>query len=43
VWAFGGSLAKVPASELGAHVIKGLLAKTGIDPNLISEAILARC
>jgi acetyl-CoA C-acetyltransferase len=39
---FGGSLAKVPASELGAHVIKGLLAKTGIDPNLISEAILGQ-
>jgi acetyl-CoA C-acetyltransferase len=39
---FGGSLAKVPASELGAHVIKGLIAKTGIDPNLISEAILGQ-
>ncbi|MRW85093.1 acetyl-CoA C-acyltransferase [Pseudoduganella sp. FT26W] len=39
---FGGSLAKIPASELGAHVIKGLLAKSGIDPNLISEAILGQ-
>lgn len=39
---FGGSLAKIPASELGAHVIKGLLARTGIDPNLISEAILGQ-
>jgi acetyl-CoA C-acetyltransferase len=39
---FGGSLAKIPAAELGAHVIKGLLAKTGIDPNLISEAILGQ-
>ena len=39
---FGGSLAKVPASELGAHVIKGLLAKTGLDPALISEAILGQ-
>ena len=27
---FGGSLAKIPAAELGAHVIKGLLAKTGL-------------
>jgi acetyl-CoA C-acetyltransferase len=38
---FGGSW---PGSgvELGAHVIKGLLAKTGIDPNLISEAILGQ-
>jgi acetyl-CoA C-acetyltransferase len=39
---FGGSLAKTPAADLGAHVIKGLLAKTGIDPNLISEAILGQ-
>jgi acetyl-CoA C-acetyltransferase len=39
---FGGSLAKIPASELGAHVIKGLLAQTGIDPNLISEVILGQ-
>ncbi|MGK5077408.1 acetyl-CoA C-acetyltransferase [Janthinobacterium sp. HLX7-2] len=39
---FGGSLAKIAASELGAHVIKGLLAQTGIDPNLIGEAILGQ-
>ena len=39
---FGGSLAKIAASDLGAHVIKGLLAQTGIDPNLISEAILGQ-
>ncbi|TFW24021.1 acetyl-CoA C-acetyltransferase [Duganella callida] len=39
---FGGSLAKTPASELGAHVIKGLLAKSGIDPEQISEAILGQ-
>ncbi|WP_374583432.1 acetyl-CoA C-acetyltransferase [Pseudoduganella sp.] len=39
---FGGSLAKVPAAELGAHVIKGLLSKTGIDPNLISEVIMGQ-
>ena len=39
---FGGALAKTPASELGAHVIKSLLAKTGIDPNLVSEAILGQ-
>ncbi|MFM9435898.1 acetyl-CoA C-acetyltransferase [Janthinobacterium sp. CG_23.3] len=39
---FGGSLAKIPASELGAHVIKGLMAQTGIDANLISEAILGQ-
>ena len=39
---FGGSLAKVPAAELGAHVIKGLLAKIGLDGNLVSEAILGQ-
>jgi acetyl-CoA C-acetyltransferase len=39
---FGGSLAKTAAADLGAHVIKGLLAKTGIDPNLISEVIMGQ-
>ncbi|MES2536490.1 MAG: acetyl-CoA C-acetyltransferase [Pseudomonadota bacterium] len=39
---FGGSLAKISAADLGAHVIKGLLAKTGIDPATISEAILGQ-
>jgi len=39
---FGGSLAKIPAAELGAHVIKGLLAQTGIDPNLVSEVIMGQ-
>lgn len=39
---FGGSLAKIAAADLGAHVIKGLLAKTGIDPQLINEVILGQ-
>jgi acetyl-CoA C-acetyltransferase len=39
---FGGSLARIPASELGAHVIKGLLAKTGINPEVINEVILGQ-
>ncbi len=39
---FGGTLAKSPAAELGAHVIRGLLAKTGVDPTLISEVILGQ-
>ncbi len=39
---FGGSLAKIPAAELGAHVIKGLVQRTGIDPRLISEVILGQ-
>jgi acetyl-CoA C-acetyltransferase len=37
---FGGSLAKVPAPELGATVIKALLAKTGVAPEAVSEVIL---
>jgi acetyl-CoA C-acetyltransferase len=39
---FGGSLAKISAADLGAHVIKGLLAKTGISPEAISEIILGQ-
>ncbi len=39
---FGGSLAKIPAAELGAHVIKGLVQRTGIDPTLISEVIMGQ-
>ncbi len=39
---FGGTLAKTAASDLGAHVIKNLLAKTGIAPDLISEVILGQ-
>lgn len=37
---FGGSLAKIPAPELGATVIRGLLAKTGVAPEAVSEVIL---
>lgn len=37
---FGGSLAKVPAAELGATVIKALLEKTGVAPEAVSEVIL---
>ncbi|WMW80698.1 acetyl-CoA C-acetyltransferase [Undibacterium cyanobacteriorum] len=39
---FGGSLAKVPAAELGAHVIRGLLAKTGLSGAAVSEVILGQ-
>ena len=39
---FGGALAKTPAAMLGAHVIKGLLAKTGIAGEQISEVILGQ-
>ncbi|MCA1324538.1 acetyl-CoA C-acetyltransferase [Herbaspirillum sp. alder98] len=39
---FGGSLAKIAAADLGAQVIKALLAKTGIKPETISEVILGQ-
>jgi acetyl-CoA C-acetyltransferase len=39
---FGGSIAKVPAPELGAQVIKALLARTGVKPAQISEVILGQ-
>ena len=37
---FGGSIAKVSAAELGAQVIKALLAKTGLKGEQISEVIM---
>jgi acetyl-CoA C-acetyltransferase len=39
---FGGSLAKIAAPELGAHVIKGLLEATGVKGEQISEVILGQ-
>lgn len=39
---FGGSLAKLSAPELGAAVIRALLAETGVRPEQISEVILGQ-
>jgi acetyl-CoA C-acetyltransferase len=39
---FGGSLAKVPAPELGAIVIRELLARGKIKPDQVSEVILGQ-
>jgi acetyl-CoA C-acetyltransferase len=40
---FGGSLAKVSAADLGAHVIKALLARAGgVQPQQISEVIMGQ-
>ncbi|MFZ6861985.1 acetyl-CoA C-acetyltransferase [Undibacterium sp. Ji67W] len=39
---FGGSLAKIPASELGAIVIKGLLAKIGLNGDQVNEVLLGQ-
>ncbi|MCC7040248.1 MAG: acetyl-CoA C-acetyltransferase [Burkholderiales bacterium] len=39
---FGGTLAKVPAPELGATVIRALLAQTKVAPDQVSEVILGQ-
>ncbi|SEA65629.1 acetyl-CoA C-acetyltransferase [Thiothrix caldifontis] len=39
---FGGSLSAIPASELGATVIKGLLERSGLKPEQINEVILGQ-
>ena len=39
---FGGSLSSVPAPELGATVIKALLAQTGVKPEQVSEVIMGQ-
>lgn len=39
---FGGALAKTPAPELGAAVIKALLARTGLGVDQIGEVIMGQ-
>src|SRR5271155_4535591 len=39
---FGGSLAPIAASDLGAKVIKALLTATGVKPELVSEVIMGQ-
>ena len=39
---FNGAIGKVPAAELGAQVIKALLARTKVDPERISEVIMGQ-
>ena len=39
---FGGSIAKVPAAELGAQVIKALIAQAGIAPAQVSEVLMGQ-
>ncbi|MES2583391.1 MAG: acetyl-CoA C-acetyltransferase [Pseudomonadota bacterium] len=39
---FGGTLAKTPAPELGAAVIKALMARTGLGADQIGEVILGQ-
>src|SRR2546422_1481692 len=39
---FGGSLAKLPAAELGALVIRKLLERAGVAPEQVSEVIMGQ-
>jgi acetyl-CoA C-acetyltransferase len=39
---FGGTIGKIPATELGAKVISALLAKTGVKPDAISEVLMGQ-
>jgi acetyl-CoA C-acetyltransferase len=39
---FGGSLAKIPATQLGAEVIRALLRTSGVKPEQVSEVILGQ-
>jgi len=39
---FNGSLGKVPAADLGAQIIKALLARSGVQPEQISEVIMGQ-
>ena len=42
VGSFGGSLAGIPASDLGALVIKDIIASTGVAPEQIDEVLLGQ-
>jgi acetyl-CoA C-acetyltransferase len=39
---FGGAFAKISAADLGAHVIKNLLLRSGVSADTISEVILGQ-
>ncbi|MBI3530630.1 MAG: acetyl-CoA C-acetyltransferase [Betaproteobacteria bacterium] len=39
---FGGTIGKIPATDLGAKVISALLAKTGVKPDMISEVLMGQ-
>ncbi len=39
---FGGSLAGIPGHQLGASIIKGLLERTGVNPEQVNEVIMGQ-
>jgi acetyl-CoA C-acetyltransferase len=43
VGGFGGSLRDVPAHELAATVIRGLLERTGLAPESVDDVLLGHC
>lgn len=43
VGGFGGSLRDVPAHELAATVIRGLLERTGLAPDAVDDVLLGHC
>ena len=40
IGSFGGSLAGVSATQLGAAAIKGALAKAGVSPDQVNEVLM---
>lgn len=40
---FGGSLVSMRAYQLGAQVMKAVVGKSGIDPNIIDDVVLGDC
>lgn len=40
IGSFGGALAEVPATKLGAEAIKGALAKAGVAPDQVQEVVM---
>ncbi|MBA4226261.1 MAG: acetyl-CoA C-acyltransferase [Hyphomonas sp.] len=43
VGGFGGSFKSVPAHELGAAVVEGLMARTGLAKDKVDDVIFAQC
>ncbi len=42
VGSFGGTLAPLSAAEIGTQVIRGVLARAGVDPEIIDEVVLGQ-
>ena len=39
---FGGTIGKIPATELGAKVIAALIARSGVNPEQVSEVLMGQ-